>query len=53
MQITHKLPHDTQIRAERKNEKRGEKNKTKTGRDSMTSDVSNLENESPPVYGGV
>lgn len=29
MQITHKLPHDTQIRAERKNEKRGEKTKQK------------------------
>lgn len=27
MQITHKLPHDTQIRVERKNEKRGKKNK--------------------------
>lgn len=30
--------------------KGGKKQKTKTGRDSMTSDVSNLENESPSQF---
>lgn len=47
MQITHELPHNTQIRVERKKEKKGG---GKPGRDSMTSDVSNLENESPSQF---